>query len=399
MLSPKVSALYLGDVDTIFYSDLIPKADYWFPQTDIPQLGLGFVGSPSRSITLELPKSPGFHLGLNANEVYRISNHNFYYYPGETAITDLSYHQGQSQLDGVFKSLFSRTFKDNINVTFSYERFLNMGFYRNQEIRNTILGLGVRHVSKGKKWQIQFEHFANTFQNQHNGGLTTDTLTKDDFDMRLDLPIALEVEESANSRDEERIVRLTNYYRLGRPDTVSTSPVGLLLYHVLELNNRDYRYSDASSNSEEHSLFYNGFLGSEGTFLRDDRGLRLSIEKRSFINEFHVAFKSENLKQQIDLGAAIRRHRLNLELKEPDITEIQALGQIFWKPTTGIELAGKAVLGTTEGTFNYQIDGTIHLRPKADIQLSGYVQSSFAAICVYFSRGVQHVVEYSAMEK
>lgn len=320
---------------------------------------LGFPGSAARPLIAVPHAASGFRLGLNAYEPYRIDNHNFRFYSMKKAITTAFYTQGQTQQDGLFRLRFARNFKDRLQFSLDYTRINNQGSYSRQNGRGTNMGAGFWYHSKDQRLQIFAHHYSNTYDQENNGGITTDTLFNDDlYSERLGIPTAL---ASAVTRDQHKIYQITSTYRLVGKDTIRADK-GLRAEYVLRFDNHRFRYSD----TDPDSSYYRGLY-------TDQRGIRHFLQSRQISNSFGLAFRGNKSDQQFKVGIKSLINRIDQEPNTFTLAEWRAHGNLDWTLGKLITLKSSAEINLNKDYTGYLGKGTIFIDLKKAGLLSGSI--------------------------
>ncbi len=321
---------------------------------------LGYPGSPIRPMIPIPYEATGFQLGLHHFEPYRMDNHSFRFYKLKKALTTVFYTQGQSQEDGVFKAKFARNFKDGIQLSIDYNRYNNLGLYQRQVGRNTNLGIGFKYESENGKLKISGTHFSNIYDQNTNGGISTDTSFTGEFSgERVSIPISL---ETADIRDSEKIYQLITQYRLAGKDTTASSE-GIQAEYIFRAENRSYKFADQSSTID---------TGYYGELLTDERGIRHYVENRRLINEFNLNFNQNNAAKNITLGLRNRINRINQEPLNENLTEWLAHGRLRWNVGDRLDFDTRAELNINKDNASYLVKGNINL----DLEKAGVLRGS-----------------------
>ncbi len=321
-------------------------------------LNLGYPGSPIRNLIAAPKTHSGFQLGLNRYETYRIDDHNFRFFDIEKALTTAFYTRGQTQNDGIFRGLFARNFKDRVQFAIDFHRYSNLGSYDRQQGRNTNLGAGIWYQSEDQKLQVFATFYANVYDQENNGGITTDTLFDEDlFEERVAIPVAL---NAAQTRDQHSVYQLKGSYRLSDLDTSATDR-GLLAEYVLRFDNRLYRFSDTDPNAEYY-----------GTLLQDDRGMRHFLKDNQIINEFNIAFNGRSDGRKFVLGLKNLIHHIEQEPRTFQLTEWRAQGKLDWTLGDRIQLKSNAEINVNRQTAGYIVNGLLSL----DLQKFGMLRGA-----------------------
>ena len=149
-----VEYFYQDDPVTLYsYQDTLIRYVHEYDLSHIAgnsYFNLGYPGSAVRPVLAVPSERVGFQLGLNQFDPYAMDERRLRFYRMEKALAHASYLQGQSQDDGIFRTLFARNFKDGLQVSLDYNRYNNVGIYERQAAKNTNLGLGVWYKSPGR---------------------------------------------------------------------------------------------------------------------------------------------------------------------------------------------------------------------------------------------------------
>ncbi len=334
-----------------YYDDTLIRHFHEFDLSEIQKstyLNLGYPGSPARRLIPVPHQYTGFNLGLNGYNPYLIDDHNFRFYKMKKALTDVFYTKGQTQEDGLFRARFSRNFKDNVQVSIDYNRYNNSGLYLRQLGRNTNLGVGLGYQSKNKRLLIFGTHYSNIFEQQNNGGITTDTLFAAEYGSeRTDIPIYL---NAAKTRDQYKSLQLNTFYKLAGKDSTS-SATGLVAQYSVRSDHRKYRFSDTDLD-EESAIYY-------GELLTDLRGTRHYIANRRIINDFSLKVGNAQSKQ-ITVGL---RNIINKIIQEPftdKITEWKAYGTAQWNLGSTLAVGALGELNVNRENASFLLSGRIN---------------------------------------
>ncbi|MDH3649214.1 MAG: putative porin [Saprospiraceae bacterium] len=336
-----------------------------FHEFDLNQLqgtsyfGLGYPGSPVRSVIPQAHFYTGFRIGLDQFTPYRLDDQSFRFLRLKKAFTHATYTQGRSQEEGIIRALFSRDFKDGINLTLDYNRYNNLGVYTNQGLQNTNLGVGLWLQSKDEKLHLFLTHYSNVFDQNDNGGITTDSLFNSPFfDQRITIPVHL---QAANTRDQERTYGLLAQYQLTGDDSLARSD-GLRAQYQIRISNRRYRFFDSSPPVDND--YYMGFV-------TDSRGLRQFIQHRQLTNSARLQFEGRGEGQLIAVGL---RNVVNQIMQEPlndVVTEWFGDGSVSWKFGDRVELISMGEIGVNSDNASFLFSGDLQVDLGVAGSLSG----------------------------
>ncbi len=356
---------YQDDPQTLYrYQDTLIR---YVHEYDLPHLAgasyfnLGYPGSAVRPVLAIPTVRTGFQLGLDQFDPYTMDETRLRFYRMKKALAYASYLQGQSQDDNIFRALFSRNFKDGLQVSLDYNRYNNVGLYERQAAKNTNLGVGLWYKSPNERFEVFLNHFANTYEQQNNGGITTDTVFSNDlFDERFAVPVHL---EGAETRDQDRAYSLVANYRITGPDSAQSESSGLGLQYKMRSSRRIFRFSD-------DEVPFDGYYGD---FLTDDRGVRLFTNYRKLANEFNVNFAGKQPGQVFGAGIKNIIHRISPEPTSDRLTEWFAQGRLDWSLKERFSLRSDAQLGINKESTTYLLRGLLTIDLKNAGILEGKV--------------------------
>ncbi|MBK8506954.1 MAG: hypothetical protein IPL46_35145 [Saprospiraceae bacterium] len=295
-------------------------------------LNLGIPGSPLRALIAAPGAYTGFSVGLDSYKPYYIDDHNFRFYESKKAITRVFYTKGQSQNDGVLRTSFGRSFKDRIRLSLDYNRYTNFGIYSRQAGRNTNLGVGIGYESKNQRLLIFASHYSNIFTQQHNGGITTDTLFTADFsEERTTIPTYL---ANAATRDDHKSLKINTYYQLFGRDSIKRDG-GLWMQYVFRADNHYFKFSDTGLTAESADYY--------GSLITDSRGMRNFVEHRRIVND--ISLNLGNVQNRV-LKTGLRNiiNNINQEPIQSKITEWKLYGDAKWNFADRLLLNSQAEL-------------------------------------------------------
>jgi len=318
---------------------------------------LGFPGSPVRRVLFDPVTDPALFMGFNQFDPYRYSENTFKYFHLKKAFTYASYCQGRSQDDGIFKTLFSRNFKDGINFTLDYSRTNNQGFYNHQTVRNTLLGMGLWYKSSDNSLNVFLNYFSNVFSHENNGGVVSDTLFNQTFlNQRIAIPVWL---TNAFTRDQQKIYQIKANYLPGK-DSVDSKGIGF--NYLFKWDRRFFKYFDLSPPSD--SSYYESLM-------TDDRGIRHFFEHNVIHNRFSLSFQPKDDQKWVEAGIFHNYHQIN---QEPDVNNRQEwflFGKFKWNLATRIQLESKADIGIAGSQASFLVQGRLNLNLHPAGELTG----------------------------
>ncbi|MCB0666481.1 MAG: hypothetical protein KDC80_11685 [Saprospiraceae bacterium] len=322
-------------------------------------LNLGYPGSPAQPLIPRPLTYTGFSLGLESYRPYYMDDERFRFYASDQAITDVFYTKGQTQNDGVVRARFGRSFKDRLQFSLDYNRYLNFGEYSRQNGRNTNLGVGLGYKSKNERFYLFASHYSNIFTQQNNGGITTDTLFNDAFtQQRTAIPTYL---SSASTRDDHKTYKFHTHYQLLGKDSVSSAG-GFWVEYILRFDNHYFKFSDTDLDSTAVNYY--------GELMTDSRGIRNFVSHNRVVND--LSLKLGNVeKREIKAGMRNIINRIDQEPLNDKITEWKLYGNVLWNFKDRIKISSLGELNINKENTTFLLQGTIDLNLGNAGQLKG----------------------------
>lgn len=237
---------------------------------------LGNIASATTSLWYEPNIDTSLVLGSRSWQFYDRSAATLPYYTSNKPYSNVYFSQGLKQNDGLFSAAFGRRFARNTLLSFDYSRVNNEGLYLWQRNLNTHFRIGVQFKSKNERYTAFVAYATNTWMQQQNGGITTDSLFADSrFDSRALYPI---YEQNAIIRRNSRTFLFTQHYNLNRD---STAKLRLRLTHSLMYETSYHKFYDTSVKTD--TLLY------DSIYLIESRGLRSFNSYRRLNNDIFVS--------------------------------------------------------------------------------------------------------------
>ena len=167
---------------------------------------LGYSGSPVYGPSYYLPKDAGWDMGFHAFDPYRKDFEDMLFIQDGQPITKVTYVQTPQVNQSIFNGYFARKFND-LSFAIDHNRYNFTGDYLNQRSFNTIFHTGLT-IDK-EKWYGYFLFASEVFQQNNNGGITTDSLyfgpQQDVYENRAGYPIRF---RNGISRDDSKNARI-----------------------------------------------------------------------------------------------------------------------------------------------------------------------------------------------
>ncbi len=182
------------------FHTLGPIEDQW------PHLmTLGYSGSPVYGPQYYIPKDAGWDLGYRAFDPYRKKFDDLLFIQDGLPITKVTYIQTPQVNQSIFDGYFARKIND-VSFALDHNRYNYTGDYLNQKSYNTIFHTGLTFDKE--KWYGYILFASEVFQQNNNGGITTDSLyfgpQQDIYDNRAGYPVQF---QNGLSRDDSKTGR------------------------------------------------------------------------------------------------------------------------------------------------------------------------------------------------
>ncbi len=345
-----------------FYPDSLLGHDLHQPDPIRRQLldysYLGSLGTPARPTFLEVKERRGLNMGFHQFDLYDRPVDSIRYFKVNRTFTDVSYAQGGTKNDFIVKALFTRNLKPQWNFTADYQRISHVGFYTHQKSRHTAFTMNSSFQHKKKRYRGFASYSYNDFQQEDNGGITTDSLFDVDFySDRTNIPVFL---NTAKTRNDGHILSYTHYYELLKPKQDSLGQKEgrhLTLGHQLYVAPEKYKFFD--KNLEEDSTYYEHLQ-------IDDRGLRHFLKWTTIENIFKVStFKNEKNKLQprdlLSFGITQQFQKIKQEPIDTSYYALFVFGQWDYRPTSFLKINSYAHYGIGGATNEYLIKGELEI--------------------------------------
>lgn len=202
---------------------------------------LGYMGSPLHQLFYQPSFHRGFEVGFSQYDLYKIRSQDLRFYNIKKPYSEFYFSQGGAQDDLQLKAKFAQDFAKGIKLSIDYNRISQFGgntaisyLYENQKARHTDLAIGLAFDKDAYKSYFTFA--SNTHQQSDNGGIQSDTFFLNQasgLESTLNIPIWL---STGATRHDEKEVRYTQYFILGkkkkRKNTPATLPVDTLLQNL-----------------------------------------------------------------------------------------------------------------------------------------------------------------------
>ena len=355
--------------------------DYRFGQYDpvrksnIEGIHLGHVGSAQQNALYKPLQRRGLSVGFHAYDIYKKNRYSIPYYYINKPITETEYNQAGEQNNGLLSVKFARNFDNGLLLNLDFERQNYLGtntLYPNQQLRNTMISVGLWKKTKDKKYQAFLNFSANTFEHQDNGGIYSEPIRNN---ATITGPATASVVlSSAENRQSDRAYSLIHFYQLNDPKKGDNR---FLLQHEFKYQRDKYKFFSDYSIADD--TFYTWFPD----YLTDDRGMRSYMEHFSTENEFKVIFtqvdKNKSTPQStvsnlLEAGIMHTHHKIQLE---PNGAEIYH--DLFLKGRWKSRFAKRFIIDTYAhlGLANQAGDYEIRSQLKVELGKAGIFEGRF----------------------
>jgi len=357
----KLRYFYLSDITTYYdYTDT--TLNNFFHHYDpvkrraIDYLNLGNAGSAARNMQYEDKPYIGFDTGMNQYDVYNYKLADFRFFENNVPLTDVFFSPVGGQQNFVIRSDFARNFSDNTSLSLNYRRIRQAGFYTNQLTKITNFGASIRYKGLNDRLTGFVSMISNVNEEAHNGGISNKT-ELNDFLNRFNISTFI---QDGQTRYQQKLYSLINYYQLNQPQE---SKVSLLLRYDIAIDRRYYKYTDATLDMTNDTLFYDQFL-------REKRGIRNYIRVNKIRNAFY-AYAGDGDRLDIRGGLVYDRYSINETGIESGFNNAYIDFQGDVPITSSLAIQSEAKLGLLDGAGDFFAKGSLNIDVGRWIELNG----------------------------
>lgn len=323
-----------------------------------PMANLGTVASASHPLLYTPTQVTGFHSGFHEYDAYNFTIDEFKYFKTNRAISDLYFSSIANQQNLTVKTDFTRNFEDGIQLSINYQRYSNEGFYATQRARTTNFGTGLWYQSPKDKYNLFLTFVSNVNTEEQNGGITTDTLFGSEFaNFRTAIPVNL---TDANTRYQQRGVRVSNYYKLASPDSTNWN---LELQYDMEYDWNYWNYDDVITNTATDTAIYQEYL-------TDPRGARTYITDNNFSQSAYIHGIGPK-GYQGKIGLKYDRHKIKQANRDSTINDLSLRYDVSIPFIKSLQLYSKGSIGLGANAGSFEVDGYVNLNVKEWATLKG----------------------------
>ena len=224
-----------------------------------PHIYLGNLGQAMRSLVFDYASIIGYYPGFDAFENYWFTQEDVRYYRTRTPFTSLFYAfgQGNENLIGVTHSQnINARRHQRINLAVDYRRPVSQGQSQWQKAGTHSMAATGWFESRKGKYEALAAFIYNQTKNEENGGWSDpEAFEKSIYKNKRELvPVFL---SNATNTWSQRNVRLQQHFYLGeKTDSSRTADRTKGFRHVLEYDNRKFRYTDEGDVSNFYTDFF-----------------------------------------------------------------------------------------------------------------------------------------------
>jgi|GEM_PF-2483387 len=312
---------------------------------------LGNVGSAARPLyyTNE-DRHSKLDFGFHDFNIYNKSRHNIKLYKTNRAFSNLEFIAGSNQSNFMISAIFSRPFKNDVQLTIDYSRIIQEGFYTAQATRLTNLAFAITKKYKSRDMIITYVSNANNAS--QNGGITTDSLFNQPFyNFRTRIPTFL---EGAQTRHANQEYAINNYFSLPQFE-------GISFRHEVAYENGSFKFSDESLNDAERSYY--------GMYAVEDRGIRSFLS----YHKLETSLSGDLLWKGFSVNAGINYsyYSIDQDARTYSVNDLSATGKLSLQINDKVSLHSKAYLGLASNIAEYKIQANADIDLGEDFSLTG----------------------------
>lgn len=332
---------------------------------------LGSMGTAAKPILFEVKERKGLHLGFHQFDIYKRDLDKIRYFKVNRTFTETYYAQNHTKQDFIFKGVFSRNMRENLNLSIDYDRISHLGIYSHQKSKHTAFDTNLAFKHKKGKYSSYFSYSYNDIQQEDNGGIVSEQNLNDAFySDRSNIPIFLSV---AATRMKEQTFSYTQYYDFlsGQKDSLQTpkNKRHLNFGHQFVYATGQYKFYDTNPASD--SIYYENLQV-------DNRGLRHFLSWNKLENTFSLStFKSNKegtrAKDLLTVGLTHQFQKINQEPIDTAINSLFLFGEWEFNPAKFLDLNAKAHYGIGDNSNEYLVKGNIGFNLGKLGKLSGEI--------------------------
>lgn len=271
----------------------------------------GSYGLPSSPLTFSYETKKlgfNFHQAPYQNDVF--NQHHILYYQTKGPFASLTGIAGSKQEQN-FDFLFSNTLKNKLNITLGFKRYGSLGFYKRQQTFTNNFYTTSHYKSKSNRVGYYAFFLFNKNKHLENGGLTSDTVFKENININKQL-LALNL--SAAKRElRQTTVNFNPWFRLNKNEDSSTVFSHYINYEIEYRGNYSKYLDDGISTDNYYNVFYFDTLKTNDSshWRNFSNALNYVLDIKPIHSKLQVGFRNEfNQTYQHGFDSVIKNNSL-----------------------------------------------------------------------------------------
>lgn len=271
----------------------------------------GSYGLPSSPLTFSYEtKKLGFNFyqAPYQNDVF--NQHHILYYQTKGPFASLTGIAGSKQEQN-FDFLFSNTLKNKLNITLGFKRYGSLGFYKRQQTFTNNFYTTSHYKSKSNRVGYYAFFLFNKNKHLENGGLTSDTVFKENININKQL-LALNL--SAAKRElRQTTVNFNPWFRLNKKEDSSIVFSHYINYEIEYRGNYSKYLDDGISTDKYYNVFYFDTLKTNDSshWRNFSNALNYVLDIKPIHSKLQVGFRNEfNQTYQHGFDSVIKNNSL-----------------------------------------------------------------------------------------
>jgi hypothetical protein len=283
-------------------------------QNYLPRNTNGHLGQPSAPLYINYQaKAIGFNMYTAPYQNDMISADNVQYYQTKGPYASLTGIAGSKQ-EQLFKLLFSNTFKNKLNITLAFNRYSGIGFYKHQQSFTNNFYTSSNYSSKNNRVGYYAYFLYNKVKHQENGGITNDSLFKENVLInKLLLPVNL---NAAKREVRNTSLDINPWFRINKKEDSSTVFSHFIDYQFNYSGNYS-KYVDLNSGTENfyHVFYLDTVATHDSSHWRSiNNGLNYTLKLNPINAKLKLGYKNEINQVYQYLDSTFSNHFVNAGL-------------------------------------------------------------------------------------
>lgn len=271
----------------------------------------GSYGLPSSPLTFSYEtKKLGFNFYQAPYQNDVLNQHHILYYQTKGPFASLTGIAGSKQEQN-FDFLFSNTLKNKLNITLGFKRYGSLGFYKRQQTFTNNFYTTSHYKSKSNRVGYYAFFLFNKNKHLENGGLTSDTVFKENININKQL-LALNL--SAAKRElRQTTVNFNPWFRLNKNEDSSTVFSHYINYEIEYRGNYSKYLDDGISTDNYYNVFYFDTLKTNDSshWRNFSNALNYVLDIKPIHSKLQVGFRNEiNQTYQHGFDSVIKNNSL-----------------------------------------------------------------------------------------